>query len=748
MKRTFSILLASALASCSPKTPGSATRAVLPTLPGDGDANVARPPDTAKPGKVADDPWSGRDDLIKPPAALPPQAVTLPPIERFKLPNGLNVVVIKDDRLPVVTMQLMVRAGRAEEPLARLGVAELTADLLPKGTRKRDALAIAKAIDLVGGAITASAGFEATWLTCATLSKDAGVCMSLVPEMVTQPAFSETEIERARQNQLALLSRRLDDAPALAGHHAQNLLWGDDHVRGWVTSAAWLRRLNRADVLAWHKTWYVPANATLAIAGAVDVAKLKKDVTRAFGGWAKGPVPARPKYVAPRSSGVKIRLVDKPGQTQTQIRVVQAGIAHDDPRFFPTLVWNYALGGGAFSSRLMAVVRSEGGKTYGASSSFDRNAEPGSFAVTTFTRTAETVATLELVLDELKKMQASGPSDAEITAAVANLAGGYAMRIAGADDLAAALVTADLHGLSADYVAKFPLLVAQVTREEAAEAAREIIDTKTFGVVLLGDGDAIAKQLTRAGLPFERVSYNAPIGPQPDAPAEPPAKIDPATAEAGTKLLDAALAAKGGDKVVKLKALRMTGTGQLTAQGQTVDVELTRTLVVPDRMRMEIRIAKQFEIVFALDGAKGGWTRSPAGLDDLPAAQLPELERQRWVDPELVLVRHKAAGAKVQQLPAEKLDGKTLDVVRVTSADGAHTTKLYLDPTSKMLVAQKYPSGAGETVERFDDYRDVGGLQIAHRRVSTAGGEKSDLTVDKVEIDPAIPADTFTKPAQ
>lgn len=748
MKLRIVLSIAAALAACTPKTPGSATRAVLPTLPGDGDANVAPPPEVAKPGKSADDPWSGRDDLIKPPPALPPQAVQLPPIERFKLPNGLQVVVVKDDRLPVVTLQLMVRAGRAEEPLARLGVAELTADLLPKGTRKRDALAIARTIDLVGGAITANAGYEATWLTCATLTKDARTCLELMPEMVTQPTFTETELERARQNQLALLSRRLDDAAALAGHHAQNLVWGNDHVRGWVTSAAWLRRLDRADVVAWHKTWFVPGNAVLAVAGDVDVARLKKDLARAFGGWAKGPVPARPKYVAPRAGGVKIRLVDKPGQTQTQIRVVQLGISHDDPRFFPTLVWNYALGGGAFSSRLMTVVRSEAGKTYGASSSFDRNADRGSLVTTTFTRTAETVATLELVLEEIKKMHRGGPTEAEVSAAVANLAGSYAMRVSGADDLAAALVTADLHGLSQAYVSDFPLLVAAVTRQDAAEAAGSVLDPGNYGVVLLGDGDAIAKQLTRAGLPFERVAFDAPIGPQPEAGPAPVTPIDPATAKAGVALLDAALAAKGGDKVAKLKGLRMTGTGQLTAQGQTVDVELTRILVVPDKMRMEIRIAKQFEIVFALDGAKGGWTRSPAGLDDLPAAQLPELERQRWVDPELVLVRHKAAGAKVAQLPAEKLDGKTLDVVQVTSADGAHTTKLYLDPATRMLVAQKYPSGAGETVERFADYRDVGGIQVAHRRVSTAGGEKSDLTVDKVEIDPAIAPDTFAKPAQ
>ena len=740
------ILVAAVISGCGPRTPSSATRAVLPTLPGDGDVNIAAQPEEDAPAKP-NDPWSGRDDLIKPPPPRTPQAVTLPPIERFTLANGLQVVVVKNDRLPVVSMQLMVRAGRAEEPLARLGVAELTADLLPKGTKKRNALAIARAIDLVGGAVTADAGFEATWITCATMTKDAKVCLDLVPEMLTQPAFDPEELERAKQLQLAEISRRLDDAPALAGHHAQNLLWGDDHVRGWVTSTAHIRGLTRADVVAWHKTWYVPGNAVLAVSGDVDAAKLKKDLTRVFGGWAKAPVPARPKYVAPRIEGIKVRLVDKPGQTQTQIRVAQLGIPHQDPRFFPSLVWNYALGGGAFSSRLMKVVRAEGGKTYGASSSFDRNAERGSFVAATSTRTAETGATLDLVLRELKKMHDGGPSEDEVNAAIANLAGSYAMRVAGADDLAAALVTADLHGLSQTYVSDFPLLVAQVTREDAAQAARSVLAPGAFVVVLVGDGNALVPQLERAGLPFERVRFDAPIGPQPDAAAPDVKPVDPASAAAGAKLVDAALAAKGGDKVAKMKTLRMVGTGTLTAQGQTVDVELTRTMVMPDRMRMDIRIAKQFDVAFAVDGKSGGWSKTPAGIDDLPASQLPELERQRWVDPELVLLRGKEPGAVVTVLPAEKLDGKTVDVVRISSGDGKQVTKLYLDPTTKMVLGQNYPSTAGETVERFGDYRDVGGIKIAHKRVSTGGGEKSDVVVQKIEIDATIDPAIFAKPS-
>lgn len=731
-------LVAAATVACGPK----AGPPVIPSLPGDGDTNVAKPIDDGK-APVANDPWAGRTDLIKPPPPQAPSAITLPAIDRFTLPNGLQVVVVKSDRLPVVSFQLMVKAGRADEPLARLGVAELTADLLPKGTKKKNALAIAKTIDLVGGLITADAGFEATWLTCTTLAKDSKVCFDLLPEMLTQPSFAQDEIDKAKRVHLADVSRRLDDAGQLASAHAQNLLWGNEHVRGWVTSAAHVNQLAQSDLVAWHKTWFVPGNAVLAVSGDVDVAKLKKDLARAFGTWKKGPVPARPRYGDEKARGTRVRVVDKPRQTQTQIRVAQYGLRHDDTRFFPSMVWNYALGGGAFSSRLMKVVRSDAGKTYGASSSFDRNADRGSFMVTTFTRTAETVATLELVLGEIMKMQASGPTQDEVDAAIANLAGSYAMRVSGADDLATALITADLHGLSQKYVSDFPILVGQVTREEAADAARAILTPRDTAIVLLGDGDAIAAQLDKAKIPFERVAFDKPIGPQPEATTTAP--VDPKTAEAGKKLLDQALAAKGGDKITKLKSLRMVATGSLSAQGQTVGVEFDRKLVLPGTMRMDIKINKQFDIAIAVVG-DAGWQSGPGGIDDIPSSQMPALSLQRWIDPELVLTRHLDQDTTVSLLKPTKLDGKAVEVVRIASTKAGFEAELYIDAATKLVVQSRYPNGGDETVETFSDYKVVDGIQVAHKRTSKSSSEEAELNVEKVEINPTIDPAIFKRP--
>ncbi len=739
-KLSLIAVLSVALLSCGPKT----RTQVTPVLPGDGDGNVAKPGGDGK-TKPVDDPWAGRTDLITTPATKKPAALDLPPIERFTLKNGLQVLVVKSDRLPVVSMQLAIKSGRADEPKGKLGVSSFVAGMLTKGTKKRDALAIAKAIDFVGGQLNANASFEATLVSCSTMAKDVGTCLSLVPDVLTQPSFPKDEMAKVREGLLAEVRQRLDDAGQLAGAHFQNLLWGEGHVRGWVTSDASIAAITRDDLVAWHKAWYSPSNALLAVSGDVDVPKLKKDLEKAFGVWKKKAVPKRVAYADPKLDKVKVRLVDKPKQSQTHIRVGHYGIPHTDPRFFESLVWNYALGGGAFSSRLMKVVRSEAGKSYGASSTFDRNLDRGSFVAATFTRNAEAIATAKLVIGELEKMQKKGPTEAEVADATANIAGSYALRYESADDVASALLAAELHGFGEEYLENYAVRIGAVDVAGARSAAKEILDPANFVIVLVGDAADLEPQLQKEGWRYEKVRFTDPIG----APSAEPRKVDAKAEQAARKLLDQALAAKG-KKVATLKTLKMVAKGTLTAQGMPLAVNISRTFQAPDKMRVDLEVDVPDmgvqKISYALDGDTG-WQRAPDGsVDDIPAGEIAVLVEQRWHDPEFILTRHLEKGTVVTPLPDETVDGKTYAAVNLLSADGVSTATLYLDKKTKTLMKLAYPEGGRVTVDTFSDYKDVDGVKIAHKRVSESGGEAAELEIQSVEIDPKVDASVFTKP--
>ena len=738
------VLAAALLVAC-----GSSPKAITPTLPGDGASSTDEP--AAAPAKASADPWAGRTDLLKPPQANPPRRVELPPMERFTLPNGLQVVTMRADRVPVVSMQLAIKAGRADEPQVNAGVAEFAAQMLVRGARNRDALAIARAIDRVGGQITSDASYEATIVTCNVLARDLGTCLSLVPDMVAAPTFPQAKVPEVRDELIASIRQRLDDAGQLASLQVQNLLWGGEHPRGWTMTTETVSAIDRGALADWHKAHFSPDNALLVVVGDVDPTKLKRDLTRSFAPWKKTKVAPRPTAVEPRPSGIKVRLVDKPKQTQTHIRIAQLGIRHDDPRFFESLVWNYALGAGSSSSRLFRALRTESGKTYGASSSFDRNYDRGAFVAGTFTRNAEAVAATEILIGQVAKMHKGGPTEVEVAEAIANIAGSYALQFESATDIASSVLAAEMHGFGEEYLENFAVRIGKVDVASARQAAREILDPANFVIVLVGDAKDLEPALQKKGWRYEKVSYLAAMGGATSPPPPPPA--DPKAEQAGRKVLDEAFAAKGGAKLAQLKTLTLTAKGKLTAQGRSVDVEVTRRLSRPDRMRIDLSLnAGAMTISYAFDG-KGGWQSTPQGVGDIPADQVPSLTRQQWLDPELILFRYKEKGAVVRALPDETKDGQTVHLVTLTSADRKHQATLYIDAKTKLLVRMAYPEQGGVTVDTYGDYRAVSGVQVAHKRETrnVADGkntqESAVLEVTRAEINPKFDAAVFARPA-
>jgi predicted Zn-dependent peptidase len=572
--------------------------------------------------------------------------------------------------------------------------------------------------------------------------------------MVTQPTFPEAELGRMRDTVVGGVRQRLEDGATLASAHAQNLLWGNEHVRGWINSEQSVAAIRRDDILAWYRNWYVPANAVLVVAGDIDPKKLRADLERAFGGWRKGPVPPTPSYGEQGLSGSRIRLVDKPGQNQTFIRIAQYGIKHDDPRFFDTLVWNYALGGGGGNSRLVKALR-EGGKGYGATSSFDRNLDRGSFVVSTFTRSSDAVTTAKLMLSEIAKMAKDGPTKEEVAAAIANVTGGYSLRFQAANDICAAVMGAELHRFGQEYLSNFPAVVGQVDAAEAKRAASEILDPKAYVMVLVGDAKDLEPELKKEGWRYEKVAFTEPItGPM----HLPDIAVDAKASAAAHKLVDEALAAKGGKaKLTSLKSLRMTATGTTTVGGAALPVEIARTFLYPDRMRIDATIkppGAPKDVVISIGvAAQTGWQRGPDPktnenvVVDITGATLQTLNFERWREPEMILIKAAEPDAKLAPAPDETIDGKSYSVVRLRAPFAEVDLSLYFDKKTKMIARMSYTDGGTVETDDFSDYRDVGGLKFAYKRVTNGQGRSTALTIKNVEVDPAVDPSLFAKPA-
>jgi zinc protease len=351
-------------------------------------------------------------------------------------------------------------------------------------------------------------------VSCTVLAKDRGVCFRLLAETLLQPVFPEVEMGEVRDRMMGGINQRYDDPGALASAHFDAELFGDEHPDGWVLMPDDIRRITRADLVKFWKTYYRSNNSLLVMAGDVgQLAGLRAEVEKAFGGWTPGTIPARQPWKIPERKGVRTLLVDKDDLTQTTLMFGHAGIRHADPAWYGVTVMNYVLGGSDFSSRLMMEVRSRRGLTYGISSSFGASLYQGAFEVSAATKNESAWDAFAASVAEIRKLRAEGPTAEEVAKAHGYYAGSYPFQLQSAPSVAGGIVAAELHGLGVDYVESLAVRLGSVEVATAKSAAAAYLHPDDLTVVIVGRGEAVAPQLDKAGVKYERIGYRDPFSP-------------------------------------------------------------------------------------------------------------------------------------------------------------------------------------------------------------------------------------------
>lgn len=444
--------------------------------------------------------WAALLVLLAAPAVAAP--LRLPPVVKARLANGLRVYVVATDRIPLVDIRLVVRAGSVDDPPGKDGLASLTADLLTQGAGARDAKQVAEDIAFVGGSLDADADLERTVVTCEVLKKDFGIGLELLRDVVVSPRFPEAEIERQRSDALAEIGSRTNDPAVVAEDALGPFLLGQSQLaHPPMGYEATVKSLGKGDVVGFHARWFRPDNAMLAVVGDVDPKTVIASLERAFAGWrVAGPAPAPGvRYdPVPQIHGRRIQIVDKPEVTQAEVRIGCIGVPRNHPDRFPILVANTILGGG-FTSRLVSEVRVRQGLTYDIDSGFDMERDAGTYDITTSTRVESTRKLIDAALAEVQKLAEQGPSEAELAGAIQFLTGQYPMDLQSPGDLAERLLDIEFYGLGADDLESFPDRVRAVTMTDVRRALKSYFCVSDLRIVVVADPAAVRTQLESLG---------------------------------------------------------------------------------------------------------------------------------------------------------------------------------------------------------------------------------------------------------
>ena len=695
----------------------------------------------------------------KPPRPLPAKEVKFPPYAFKTLPNGLQVIAVSHSEQPAVSLRLIIRAGSAQDPAKKPGTAALAATLLDQGTTGKSAEQIANAIDSIGGAMGVGAGSDLTFIQAAVMKNSFEVGLQLLSDVARNPAFASEEIERQRQQLLSAMKVSYEDPEYIAGTVFDRLVYGF-HPYGKPDSGtpASLTSLSRDDLVAYHKRWFGANNAVLAIVGDVTHEQAFAVAEKTFGSWAKADVSAATGGEVPPPTR-RVVVIDRPGAVQTEIRVGNIGLPRKHKDYLALDIALKILGGEG-GNRLYRVLRSERGLTYGAEADIHALKDTGDIVVNTDTKSETTGETLRLILDEIWRLQRERVNPRELAGAQDYLTGNFPLTIETPSAIALQVLNAVFYGLDLEELQTFRERVNAITPDDIQRVARQYLHPERLSIVLVGDASVFAKDLKGVGVEqFDRIPLGAldldspdlrrkPALPAPSPRLVPASYVVPQkAADPARALIDQAVRAKGGVATLRgLKTVKATSETVFATPAGSRRVMTTTYVRYPAQFRVDAT-GPEGVVVQTFDNGSA-WMRHDGGVKDVPppiAAALQASVQRDTVSLLLALHDGRVTGHRIPDVTIEGTDCPALEVNLVP----AGRMTLIFDPKTHLLVSQRYGGTAGNpaTVETFLDYREVQGIQVAHRiRVRVEGQppiERLNQSIDfNVPVDPAL----FNKP--
>ena len=422
-------------------------------------------------------------------------------LHREVLGNGLEIVVLEDHRLPRASIGVAFRRGEGMVPRDEAGAASFTAALLERGAGERSALEFAQYVDEVGARFGAVAAWDETRVGASGLSRDLDRLFEVLADAVLRPHLSVEEAVRERTELLASLERSKDDPATLAAWHTAKALYPKHRYGLPITGdTESVERLDAGVARAFHARVFIPNDAIFYASGDVGAADVVARVRRAFGDWKRGEVaPAGPPPPERVPESRQVVIVDRPDLAQARVAVAHEGLRRTDDDRIPASLLNLVIGGGGFSSRLMAALRTDAGLTYSVGSGFSLRRHPGPFRVSTFTRVAEVRRVLDLVLGELKRGVEEPPGQDELGWARPLATGRFSMGLETSDAVLESLVNLDIHGLPRDGLDTYRQRVRAVTEEDVARVAKQYLHPDRILIVLVGPAEDLREQVSDLG---------------------------------------------------------------------------------------------------------------------------------------------------------------------------------------------------------------------------------------------------------
>jgi len=618
-------------------------------------------------------------DRTKLPEPGPAPEIELGEVKDFSLPNGLQVFVVENHKLPRVAFSLVLE----RDPLLegeKAGMTGFVGEMLTAGTTNRTKEQLDEEVDFIGASLSAGS----TSLYGSSLTKHQDKILELMADVLFNPMFPQAELDKLKKQALTSLAAAKDNPNAISSRLTNALVYGKEHPYSENQTEETTENITVEDIRNYYETYFKPNIAYMAIVGDINAKEAEKLVRDYFGKWESSNVPEMGYETPQAPDQIKVAIVDRPASVQSVIKLaypLEMNPAKED--YLATRVLAYILGGG-FNSRLNMKLREEKGFTYGAGSSIGSDKLIANFTASTSVRTEVTDSALTEMIHEIRKIVQEGITEEELEEAKANLSGSFGRSLENPSTIASFAINIAQYNLPEDYYSTYLQRLDDLTVEDIDAATKKYIQPDNMHITIVGNSSAFEDKLVQ----FGEIKKYTNTGEE----AREMAMDADMTAE---KVIDRYIEAIGGEeKAAAIKTANIKQSSEI--QGQQMVISTFHDL---SSMKFEQEVSMMGQVMQKITMENGKATISAQGQSQtLSDEQYEEAKMGMYIFPEL---HYKEMGYSFSLDGIQDVDGEKAYKLTVTNPTGSSVVNYYHVDTG-LKIRSESPTAGNINYNKYD----------------------------------------------
>ena len=419
---------------------------------------------------------------------------SLPEINEFELENGLKVLFVQKDNLPIIQMSMISGCGSKYDPDVKKGLANLFSMVLDEGAGDLNALELSDEFDILGANFNISCSSDTVNLSLQTLTENFDKALHLFSKVILSPQLNDNDFEREKRKVKTKILQIQDEPDEIASSLFDMIVLGKNNPYAYQSLGynKTIENISINDLKDFYSNYFLPNNSALIVVGNISLNELKNKLSKNLSSWEKKaftPIEIKSNSI----SKTHIYLFDKKDSVQSEIRVGHISSKRNNKDYFSKHLLNTILGG-QFSSRINLNLREDKGYTYGAFSRFTYYKDEAYFLASTSVGQENTANAVKEILNELNKIK-EGVTSQELDFAKSSIIRKFPSNFETYSQVAGNLSGKIIFSLPENYFDTYIDSIKSVTLEDVNKTASENIFPDELVIVIVGDKNKILESL-------------------------------------------------------------------------------------------------------------------------------------------------------------------------------------------------------------------------------------------------------------